>query len=201
MKAGNGSESFPLAASASGVGRIAFVGSTYFVSLAGDCRCEISGFAADDALILSNNVQVVLDAAKAEWLNKCANGDKTAVQSAVAGLSADDFNKAYLLNLDVTEDTSCTFEVTDIAVGTESVTISVSLVRTGKIEQRINGALKFYGAATLAAFADPSLQPLSSEPISDDAFSAGDTATATYPKVSGSTTNTFFRAQIEGSNK
>ena len=201
LKAGNGSESFPLASSASGVGRIAFVGSTYFVSLAGDCRCEISGFAADDALILSNNVQVVLDAAKAEWLNKCANGDKTAVQSAVAGLSADDFNKAYLLNLDVTEDTSCSFEVTDIVVGTESVTISVSLVRTGKIEQRINGALKFYGAATLAAFADPSLQPLSSEPISDEAFSGGDTASATYPKVSGSTTNTFFRAQIEGSNK
>ena len=41
------------------------------------------------------------------------------------------------------------------------------------------------------------LQPLSSETVSDDDFSDGNTATATYPKVSGSTTNTFFKAKIE----
>jgi hypothetical protein len=28
-------------------------------------------------------------------------------------------------------------------------------------------------------------------------FTIGNTATATYPKVSGSTTNTFFKAKIE----
>ena len=57
--------------------------------------------------------------------------------------------------------------------------------------------MKFYGAATLEAFKSSALQPLSSETVSDDDFSDGNTATATYPKVSGTTTNTFFKAKIE----
>ena len=146
---------------------------------------------------MKDNASVILDAAKAAWLNSCAGG-KVAVSNAAVGLSSNEFTNAYLLNLDITDGTrSYTFEITDIDVGEENVTVAVTLTRTGEIDQPINGVLKFYGAATLEAFANPALQPLSSETVSDDDFSEGNTATATYPKVSGSTTNTFFKAKIE----
>ena len=101
-------------------------------------------------------------------------------------------------NLDITDgDRSYSFEITDVDVGAENVTVAVTLTRSGNIAQSVNGVLKFYGAATLEAFKSSALQPLSSETVSDDDFSDGNTATATYPKVSGSTTNTFFKAKIE----
>ena len=190
--------SFPLASASNAVSRIAFKGETQFTSLVGDSRYEIIGFAADDALVLSNNVQIVLDAAKAAWLNSCAGGRDALVASA-AGLSSKEFNDAYLLNLDITDGgRSYTFEVTDIDVGADSVEISVTLTRTGVVTDGataapINGTLKFYGAATLEAFKMAS-EPLSSQTLVDDDFSDGDTATATFPKGD----NVFFKAKIEG---
>ena len=172
---------------------IAFVGDTLFTSLYGDCRYEIIGFAENDALVLSNNVEIVLNAARAAWLNKCAGGDKAAVASAAATLTAKELNDAYLLNLDITEDNSYTFEVTDIDVGDTSVTVAVTLTRTGKIAQKINGTLKFYGAATLAAFKAETAAPLASTTIVVSDFSDGDTTTATFEKNG----NTFFNAKIE----
>ena len=166
-----------------------------FTSLLGE-YVTVEGFAADDEVVL-NNASVFLKAAEAAWLNSCAGG-KVAVSNAAAGLSSNEFSNAYLLNLDITDGTrSYTFEITDIDVGAENVTVAVTLTRTGEIDQPINGVLKFYGAATLEAFANPALQPLSSETVSDDDFSEGNTATATYPKIIGSTTNTFFKAKIE----
>ena len=186
------STSFPLATSTNCVTSIAFVGDTYFTSLLGDCRLEIIGFSEDDALVLSNNVEVILSDAVAKWLNKCS-GDKTAIQLAAAGLSEKELNDAYLLNLDITDENSYTFEVTDVDVGDTSVTVAVTLTRTGKIEQPINGTLKFYGAATLAEFKAGSEVPLSSQTLVDADFSDGDTTTATFEKNG----NTFFKAKIE----
>ena len=187
---------FPLATSGSAVSGVRFTGDGVFTSLLGE-YVTVEGFAATEEVLLKDNASVILDAAKAAWLNSCAGG-KTAVGNAAAGLSAQAFSDAYLLNLDITDGTrSYTFEITDVDVGAENVTVAVTLTRTGEIGQPINGVLKFYGAATLEAFANPALQPLSSETISDDDFSGGNTATATYPKVIGSTTNTFFKAKIE----
>ena len=161
----------------------------------------MSGFAADEAVILSNNVQVILTAAQAAWLNSCVGGKKV-VGSAAAGLSADDFGKAYLLNLNITgiEDVagSYTFQLTGIAVDPAAgkVTIGVTLLRTGAIDQAVNGVLKFYGATTVEAFANPALKPLGDVELSDDDFSEGETAVAEIP-FDGETKAFLYKAQIE----
>ena len=187
--------SFPLAASTNCVSRLAFKGDTYFTSLSGDCRMVVVGFAEDEALVLKDNAEVVLDAAKAAWLNSCA-GSKAAVGSAAAGLSAKEFSDAYLLNLDITDgDRSYAFEITGIDVGAESVSVAVTLRRSGEIAQKINGVVKFYGAATLADF-KTAASPLGSATLSDNNFSKGDTATATIT-IDGETPPAFFKAKIE----
>ena len=105
----------------------------------------------------------------------------------------DDFNKAYLLNLDVTGETSYTFRITSIDVASDKVTIGVTLERTGKIAQKTNGVLKFYGAATVEAFASATSVSVT---IPNDDFSNGDTATAEIPR-GGDNPPTLFKAKIE----
>lgn len=185
---------FPLAFEADCISSVAFVGDTYFTSLCGEGRCEITGFAEHEALILSNNIQIVLDAAQAEWLNNCGGGDKAAVQSAAAGLAKDEIDTAYLLNLDITDGgRAYTFEVTDIDVGETEVAVAVTLRRTGEAGRAINGVLKFYGAATLAAFKAGNSEALSAKKLSGGDFAEDDTATATFQKDG----NAFFGAKIE----
>ena len=187
--------SFPLAAVTNCISSVAFVGDTLFTSMIGDCRYEIIGFVADEALVLSNNVQVVLSAAKAAWLNSCAGG-KTTVAGAVAGLSDKEFSDAFLLNLDITDGgRSYVFEITSVDVGDTSVSVAVTLTRCGSIAQPINGVLKFYGAATLAAFKDGATE-LGAAELTNETFAGGETATATIP-LSGETPPAFFNAKIE----
>ena len=189
-------QNFPLATTVTSISKVRFMGDGVFTSLLGE-DVAVTGFSAAETVVLKENASVVLDAAKAKWLNSCAGG-KTAVGSAAAGLSAREFADAYLLNLDITEaDRSYAFEITGVDVGAETVTVGVKLTRNGHIAQSINGTLKFYGAATLEAFKNPALQPISSATVSDNDFSDGDTATAAFPKVDGSAVNTFFKAKIE----
>ena len=184
-------ETFPLATSASAISRVRLLGWGSLTSIVGE-YVSAEGFAADDEVLLRDNAAVILDAAKAAWLNNCA-GNKTAVTNAAAVLSTDDFNNAYLLNLDITGENSYSFRITSIDVATNTVTIGVTLTRTGKIAQKTNGVLKFYGAATVAAFTSASPIPTT---ISNDDFSDGDTATAEIPLV-GDDPPAFFKAKIE----
>ena len=184
-------ESFPLATTGSAVSEVLFSGSGFLTSIVGE-YVVVEGFAADEEVLLKGNASVILDAARAAWLNSCAGG-KAAVSNAVSILSADDFNKAYLLNLDVTGETSYTFNITSIDVASDKVTIGVTLTRTGKIAQKTNGVLKFYGAATVEAFTTAT--PISTT-IPNDDFANGDTATAEIP-LGGDNPPKLFKAKIE----
>ena len=192
--------SFPLATVTDRVSGIAFAGDTYLTSMVGDCRLEIVGeFATNEVVMLKDNASFILNTAKAAWLNKL--GAKPAVEGKLSGMALDDVTNAYLLNLDIASlddvDGSYSFEITDIDVGDTSVTVAVTLTRTGKVEQKINGALKFYGAATLAEF-KTSASPLGMVTLSDEGgdFSDGDTTTAEIP-LDGETPPAFFKATIE----
>ena len=184
-------EAFPLATSGSAISKVRLLGWGSLTSIVGE-YVVAEGFAENEEVLLKDNAAVVLDAAKAAWLNSCA-GDKTVVGHAAAVLSAEDFNEAYLLNLDITGETSYTFRITSISVAADKVTIGVTLTRTGKIAQKTNGVLKFYGAATVEAFT--TAEPVSAT-ISNDAFPDGDTATAEIPRV-GADPPAFFKAKIE----
>ena len=184
-------EAFPIATSGSDISKVCLRGRGALTSIVGN-YVVAEGFAEDDEVLLNGNATVILDAAKAAWLNSCAGG-KTAVSNAAAVLSAADFNKAYLLNLDITGENSCSFTITSIDVAADKVTIGVTLTRTGKVAQKTNGVLKFYGAATVEAFT--TAMPISM-PIPNDDFSDGDTATAQIPLM-GDDPPAFFKAKIE----
>jgi len=192
---GDARTSFPLAATGTAISAVAFKGSGLLTSIVGE-YVAVEGFAEDDELVL-DNASVILDAAKAAWLNRCAGG-KAALVAAAGNLSRDDFDAAYLLNLDITGENAYSFRLTSIEVdaAAKKVTIGVTLKRTGEIASAINGVLKFYGAATLAQFTDPALEPLGDATLSDDDFSEGGAATAEIP-LSGDTPPVFFKAKIE----
>ena len=192
---GDARTSFPLAVSGAVISAVAFKGSGLLTSIVGE-YVAVEGFAEDDELVL-DNASVILDAAKAAWLNRCAGG-KAALVAAAGNLSRDDFDAAYLLNLDITGENAYSFRLTGIEVdaAANKVTIGVTLVRTGEIAQAINGVLKFYGVATIEAFANSALEPLGDATLSDDDFSEGGAATAEIP-LSGDTPPVFFKAKIE----
>lgn len=181
---------FPIAASTNCVSSIAFVGDTLFTSLYGACRYEAIGFLPGEISV--GDAIVILDAAKATWLN--ARGDYVAVNSRLANLTSNEFATAWLCNLDLmNEDAHAKLEITGIQVNADNVEIAVTLTRTGAVAQTINGALKFYGATTLAAFKDDAAQPIASTTLVDDDFSEGDTVTAIFEKNG----DTFFNAAVE----
>ena len=189
---------FPLAVATNCVTSIGFIGDTLFTSMYGDCRMEVDGeFATNEVVMLLNNAPFFLNTAKAAWLNKL--GTKTTVEGKLSGMGLDDVNKAYLLNLDLDclddVEGSYSFQVTDINVGTDSVAVSVTLTRSGKVEQKINGTLNFYGAATLAAFKEGAAK-LGEASLTNESFAGGETATATIP-LDGETPPAFFNAKIE----
>jgi hypothetical protein len=189
-------KTFLLASSANCVSSVEINGEANFRSLLGVCKLVALGFAEDDVLVLKNNVEVVLSAAKAAWLNKCAGGDKSAVESAAAGLTEQEFSDAYLLNVDVAGDRSYSLKVTSVDVSDETVTVGVELTRSDKVGQAINGVLKLYGAETLSAFKDGADAPISTAVISDETFSNGDTATGEF-EIDDAAKAKFLKAKIE----
>ncbi len=154
-----------------------------FTVFAGEEPVAPTGFAEGDTY-----GSVTLTAAQAAWLNTFDNYD--AIDAALK-TDASGLEKAYLLNVDpLTGDGTLT--VTAITVGTD-VQVTIALARTegetAVTGKAINGTLKLFGTADLGtAFAE-----LATATISDDDFSEGDTATATFSGTGAK----FFKAVIE----
>jgi len=196
VRASTPTSSFPLAYVTNRVAEVSFSGATTFTSLFGN-SVVVEGFAGNEEVALAGATNV-LSAAQALWLNGL--GDKATVAGKAGALTAKDFNDAYLLNLDIAnvEGFSYRFSISGITVKDDEVDIDVTLERTGAVmdgdkQRPINGTLKFYGAATLAAFKSGTATPLVTKGLSDDDFSDGEATTATFDK-SG---NVFFDAKIE----
>ncbi len=157
----------------------------------------VTGFVEGEEITVGD-AKRVLEATQAAWLNGL--GARAVVSGKIQTLSAKDFDKAYLLNLDVTKDGfGAEFKVTEVTVGTDTVEIKVTLTRTGAVmdgekAKPINGTLLFKGAADIAS----GFKTISTKTLSDNDFSDGDTATATFDKVNkDNTENKFFKANIE----
>ena len=184
------SSSFPLAAAANRVTSIGFVGDTLFTSMLANCAVVATGFAADEKIALAGATNV-LSAARALWLNSL--GDRATVASAASSLTEKKFSDAYLLNFDITKGNfTYTFEITGIKVLSDSVKVDVTLVRNGVTKGAINGALNFYGAATLDAFKSGGAL-VGTATLAEDAFDGGEKASATFDKDG----NAFYNVKIE----
>jgi len=199
LSAADSTTSFKLASSGGRASAIVFQGSGDLVSILGS-SVAVEGFAPEETLVLKGNASAVLTVAQAAWLNGL--GDRATVAGRAAAVSANDFNDAYLLNLDITQDGfGYEFTVTSINVDptANKVTIGVSLVRQGKVEQAINGRLVFYGTDSVAKFTDGTLKPLADVTLTNDDFSERDTATATMALDEDASAK-FYRAAIEEAN-
>lgn len=200
LESSDGTSAFPLASPGKCVAAIAFQGNGSLASILGS-SIAVEGFAPEETIALKDNASFILDAARAVWLNRCA-GTKMATSSAALKLSNDDFDNKFLLNLDITQDGfGYEFTVTSINVDptANKVTIGVSLVRQGKVEQAINGRLVFYGTDSVAKFTDGTLKPLADVTLTNDDFSERDTATATMALDEDASAK-FYRAAIEEAN-
>ena len=186
----NSNSNFMIANAANRVSSISFVGDTFFSSLYGNCKCEVVSFQPGEISV--GDATIILDAAKAAWLNK--RGDYDAVKSRLANITSKEFRAAWLCNLDImNESASAELKITSIKVNADNVEVAVSLIRTGAISPAINGSLKFYGAETLAQFKSNATKPIASTTLADEDFSDGDTTTATVPKDG----DIFLKAKIE----
>ena len=177
------------------VQQIEFIGAGTVTSIQGsyeDVSAPAEEFDPNEEVTI-NGSSVTLTSDQADWLNACA-GTKAAKDQILAGLDATAFNNAYLLNLDITNpayDGTFTFEVTDFDVGDTTVTVKVTLTRSGEIEGPINGTLKLTGTDALGN----AFEVKGSSTITDAHFSTGDgEVTISFPKDADTK---FFQPVIE----
>ena len=180
------------------VEQIEFSGEGNVMSLLGSYGNPATEFKRDDVLtLLDGQMSQALTEDQAAWLNSMKGYD--AVRAKVATMGLDDFNGAYLLNLDISQSEFGLgmFKVTGIEVTESEVRISVTLNRTGAIQVSrdgtsrdapINGLLKLYGGESPS---DRTL--LNATVITDANFGSGDTEVFTYPRSGAAR---FFRPAI-----
>ena len=147
------------------------------------------GFVEAEVVTLAGDDTATLTAAQATWLNAC--GAKAAVAAKIATMDSTAFNNAYLLNLDITGEFSYEFKVTDIEIGDDDVTVTVSLTRTGVLDKttKINGTVVLTGTDELGK----TFETIDEAAVADDDFSEGNTTTITLDKGGAK----FFQPVIE----
>ena len=165
----NGTDFKPLASGGNAIFPFAFAGDTPYVrsigyvgegsvsSIYGSYTNKVVVFVTDEVVTVSDGT-TTLTASQAEWLNK--RGDHAAVAAVIRTLTSDQFARAYLLNENIMNasysvDGWGSFEITDIAVGDDDITVKVKLVRNfavmdGAKAAPINGTLKVYGGTDVS---------------------------------------------------
>lgn len=173
------------------VQKIEFIGSGSVTSIEGSYEDVPvpEGFVEDEVVTLAGDDTATLTAAQATWLNAC--GAKAAVAAKIATMDSTAFNNAYLLNLDITGEFGYEFKVTAIEVGDDDVTVTVSLTRTGALDEttKINGAVVLTGTDELGK----TFETIDEAAVADDDFSEGNATTITLDKGDAK----FFRPVIE----
>jgi len=158
---------------------IDFVGSGTVSSIEGSYEDAPvpEGFVENDEVTLSDGT-ATLTAAQATWLNQF--GVKLTVAARLAELSSAQFTAAYLLNLDITGEFGYEFKVTNINVGDTTVAMTVSLTRTGALDEttKINGTVVLTGTDELGK----TFETIDEAAVADDDFSEGNTTTITLDK-------------------
>ena len=173
------------------VQKIEFIGSGSVTSIEGSYEDVPvpEGFVEDEVVTLAGDDTATLTAAQSTWLNAC--GAKAAVAAKIATMDSTAFNNAYLLNLDITGEFGYEFKVTAIEVGDDDVTVTVSLTRTGALDEttKINGAVVLTGTDELGK----TFETIDEAAVADDDFSESNTTTITLDKGDAK----FFRPVIE----
>ena len=103
----------------------------------------VSGFAAGDKYGVNDSG--TLTEAQADWLN--AIDDYESFTTKLATITTSEFEKAYILNLDIRVDgfgggIAITNMGSEVDGDDELITLDVVLTRTGALSQSINGMLK-----------------------------------------------------------
>ncbi len=172
------------------VQQIEFIGSGSVTSIEGSY--ENAPAPAEEFVNGEEIGSVSLDTAQAAWLN--GQNNYAALVDKIKTMSQDAFNKAYLLNLDITDpayDGTFSFEVTDFDVDDTTVTVKVTLTRNGEFDGPIIGTLKLTGTDELGK----EFEVKNSATITDAHFSAGDgELTITFPNDANTK---FFKPVIE----
>lgn len=134
----------------SGINKVEFQGNgsvddvtiAYTSTLAKDTSIDIGNTGSPSHTLTDN---------EADYLNNLvAKEGKAAVADKLAAISEETFEKASLLNQDITKDSaaSATFSITDIKRSGSDVTVKVKLVRNGTILGGVNGTVALYTCAT-----------------------------------------------------
>lgn len=184
-------------ASSAPVAEVAFEGSGSVAGLHGIYDDPVAAFAEGDVLALAHGAaSTTLTAAQAAWLNSM--DAYAAVKAKVGEMDAGAFADAWLLNLDLREESSAqgALKVTGIEVTETEVRITVKLERAGAMkaagdvkDAAINGVMRLYGGTALGG----AMAPLNETPVTNEDFADGDTALFVYPRGGGAK---FFRPAI-----
>ena len=185
----NGTNNFAFAGNATPVsGAVEFMDCNNATMLVGSYD-DIAGFVPEDVVKLKGDDIVELTDDQAEWLNAMDNYD--VVCAKLKEMTAEKFEEAWLLNLDLTADSPAlvSFSIAGIDVTDEYVEVSIALERNGVMEDaKINGVLQLYGGEELG-----DLTPLTATPVGADDFGSESTAVLRYPRSGPAR---FFRAVI-----
>ena len=139
----------------------------------------------------------ITDANVLAWIESFNEGRPTAdIQTDIDELSMDEFNKDFLLNLDLTKECVAELKIASVRIEDGVVYLGVQLTRTENNvavgTRKINGVLKLLGTADLAAGTFEPLQPDNF----DSNFETGNAIGIEY-ELPASNPPAFFKVVIE----